>query len=451
MYSEQWPPYSPQPSPSQPSPSQQHGRADYAPGYAQPGYPQPEYPRPGYPQPEYPRPEYPRPEQNRTEFLYQQPGYPPDPYGYGHPRQDDAAAITITARYFPLAFLLALVKPVVTVDGRPVAMRWREPAVVPVAPGQHHLHAHTPYLLPRRMGKADLVVTAHPGQSVDVEYKAPLVVFAGGALGAPPQRYPGTAAFVALMAVTMVLGLFGIVSTALGTGGITGLRPAAGQTASPSPVVSDIPALPPLSTDGPGLPTDVPDARIPGQGAPGRTAGQTPPAESAGRPRLRDDAPARRISGPGFAASDRTRTMGFAGWPFAFRVPSGWDCDRQSEKRPDARVYVCAADGGTDRSEAALVVLRPCPSACGTAQMDALNAEFFRPTDKPRRNGGDATFVVEEAKGRSGGYELAVTHFFSSTTSAGTENWQVGVAGFAPPNARKNSQRIVNDVVSQTT
>ena len=448
MHSEQWPPYSPPYSPPS-SPPDQQGRAAFTPGYADPGHPR--YTQPQYPDPQYTRPGYAPPEQSRTEFLYQQPGYARDGYGYGRP--DEFAAITITARYFPLAFLLALVKPVVTVDGQPVRMRWREAVVVPVTPGPHHLHAHTPYLLPRRMGKADLVVTAQPGQNVDLEYKAPLVIFAGGALGSPPQRYPGTAAFVALMAVTMVLGLLGIVSTALGTGPITALRPAAEQTAAPTTAPSDIPALPPLSTDGPGLPTGVPDQKIPGPTPPGPSRpGQTPPAGSTGLPKLRENAPARRIAGPGFAAGDRTLTMAFAGWPFAFRVPSGWACNRQPEpRRPDARIYVCAADGGTDRRQAALVVLRPCPGDCPTARMDALNDQFFRAADKPKRNGGDATFVVEEAKGTSGGYELAVTHFFSSTTSAGTENWQVGVAGFAPAASRKSSQKVVNDVLSQTT
>ncbi len=131
---------------------------------------------------------------------------------YRHPQQGGqwpagppgGAAIAVTAKYFWLGFFLALFKPVITIDGYRVAGGWGR-AVVPVAPGQHLVHAHVPYFLPPEMGPADLPVTVQPGQTLELEYRAPLMAFVRGSLGSPPQRYNGAGFTVAILGVVLLL------------------------------------------------------------------------------------------------------------------------------------------------------------------------------------------------------------------------------------------------------
>jgi hypothetical protein len=362
----------------------------------------------------------------------QWPRYYPD-----HP-EPAWSTITVTARYFPLAFLLALVKPVLIIDGQPVRMGWNAPVMVPVAAGQHHVHVHTPYLLPRRMGKADLVVTAYPGRPVELEYRSPLVVFAGGALGSPPQRYPGTAAFLILMVLTLVLAVCGVASS-FSSLGLLSAQPASGRAATPAPSKGGVPALPPLPTDGPGLPTSVPD--------------RTAPTEVSGRPALRAGVPVRRLTGPAFTAGDETTTKAFTGWLFAFRTPDGWECRPQNDDRvADAKIYACSDPRGGDGRGLIAVMLRPCPSGCGPAVQADLNGFWFAPSERIRRE--DATTVwTESAKGAAtGGYELLLSHFFASGGRSGEPEWQVAVAAVGKSKAgRAQAQKVLNDILSQTS
>jgi hypothetical protein len=113
------------------------------------------------------------------------------------------ATLAVTAKFFPMAFFFFFVKPAITIDGYPVPAVWGRNAI-PVVPGRHQLHVHTPYFLPSRVGPADATVDLAPGQTVELEYRSPVVVFLNGALGAPPQKYPG---MVALIVIYVVLGL----------------------------------------------------------------------------------------------------------------------------------------------------------------------------------------------------------------------------------------------------
>jgi hypothetical protein len=113
-------------------------------------------------------------------------------------------AIALTLKYHPLAFLMGLFKPKVQINGHDAATGWGR-QVLPVPPGQYHLHVHVPYLLPPQVGPADLGVTVQPGQTVELEYRAPMIAFMKGALGVPPQKYPGMAVSIALLAVSLVI------------------------------------------------------------------------------------------------------------------------------------------------------------------------------------------------------------------------------------------------------
>lgn len=427
MYSEQWSPYSP-------------GRS--APEQSQPAHPRPypddtlHHPDHGFP-PAYPQ--YPDPGNAG-------PGYPPPAYeqGYHHPGQE-GSAIAVTPRYFPLAFLLELVKPVLIIDGHAVRMNWRNPAVVPVSPGPHDVHVHTPYLIPRRMGGADLVVTAAPGQTVELEYRPPLVAFLRGALGSAPQPYPGMAAFIILMIISVVLGICSAASALYRISEATARPAAAANAGAPAAGRTAIPELPGLPTDGPGLPTLGPD--LPGS-APERPG----PSGATGRPELRTEAPARKVTGATFAAGDRTGTRAFAGWPFAFRTPRGWTCTPQDDQRvPDAKMYGCTDGKGADSQGLVVVMLHPCAAPCGAAQMNQMHGFWFSPADEIRKAGA-TTHFAENAEGTAtGGYELYLSHFFAAGRT-GTPDWQVGVAAVAKSKAgRADAQKVLNDILSQTS
>ncbi|GIF09230.1 hypothetical protein [Actinoplanes siamensis] len=129
------------------------------------------------------------------------PGFPP----LGPARGDGGATIAVTLRYAPIAFLLRLFTPVLEVDGRAVPAAWGR-VTTPVALGEHHVHVYVPYLFPSRIGAADTTVVALPGRVAELEYRAPLLAFLRGALGPPPQRYPGLALTVALLTVAATLG-----------------------------------------------------------------------------------------------------------------------------------------------------------------------------------------------------------------------------------------------------
>ena len=77
--------------------------------------------------------------------------------------------------------------------------------VLPVAPGRHQVHVHTPYFLPPQVGPADTAVDVMPGQTLELEYRSPLVVFMKGALGTPPQKYPGMLFTIIIYAVLALL------------------------------------------------------------------------------------------------------------------------------------------------------------------------------------------------------------------------------------------------------
>jgi hypothetical protein len=131
---------------------------------------------------------------------------PPGGYGgYGGQAGGEGDGIALTLKYFPLAFLLSFFKPVVTVNGQPYQVPWSRRTVIPLPPGQYHLHVHTPYLIPTQIGKADLPINVGGGRPIELEYRAPLWAFSPGSLGTPPQKYNGVLATVLLMVVPLVI------------------------------------------------------------------------------------------------------------------------------------------------------------------------------------------------------------------------------------------------------
>ncbi|MEP9393150.1 hypothetical protein ABLE92_13805 [Gordonia sp. VNQ95] len=228
-------------SPQPPQGQSPYGQPQYGqPQYGQPQQGQPQYgPPPQYGQPQYGQPQHGQPQHGQPQYRQpgQEYGQPPAspaygaaPAGYGAPAQQPAQqsypaaghaappahpgpqgvagqqqGIALTTKYFPLSWMLAFFKPKISVDGHELPVTSWGRNEIPLPPGQHHLHVHVPYLLPPRIGPADLPVMVHPGQPVELEYRAPVWVFSGGSLGPAPQKYNGMGATIAIFAVSMFL------------------------------------------------------------------------------------------------------------------------------------------------------------------------------------------------------------------------------------------------------
>jgi hypothetical protein len=123
---------------------------------------------------------------------------PPDPAG-GQP------AIAVTTKFLWLSWFFFFIKPKIFLNGHEVAAVWGR-NVIPVPPGQHHLHLFVPYFLPPKVGPADLTVPVQPGQPpVELEYRAPVWAFSKGSLGPPPQKYNGAGLMIGIMVGVLVV------------------------------------------------------------------------------------------------------------------------------------------------------------------------------------------------------------------------------------------------------
>jgi len=132
---------------------------------------------------------------------YQQ--YPPQqPPHQPPPPPGGETAIAVTTKFFPLAWFFFFVKPKIFLNGQQVASTWGR-TVIPVPPGQHQLNLHVPYFLPSEVGPAAMTVAVAPGQTVELEYRAPVWAFSPGSLGAPPQQYNGMVPMLVIFAVLL--------------------------------------------------------------------------------------------------------------------------------------------------------------------------------------------------------------------------------------------------------
>jgi hypothetical protein len=145
---------------------------------------------------------YPAPTDDERTSVSQPGPYPP---AGPSPAGGAGGLIVLTLKYMPLAFLFGLFKPVVELNGRPTPVRAWGRHEIPVPAGQYHLHVHVPYLLPSRIGNADVPIALYPGQTVELEYRAPTIAFLNGALGVPPQKYPGMVASIIIMCLSLLI------------------------------------------------------------------------------------------------------------------------------------------------------------------------------------------------------------------------------------------------------
>lgn len=146
--------------------------------------------------------QYPQqPQQPYQQQQYQQ--YQQQPPPSGGPGGGETA-IAVTTKFMWLSWFFFFIKPKIFVNGHEVAAVWGRNAI-PVQPGQHQLHVYVPYFLPPKVGPADLAVPVHPGQTVELEYRAPLWAFSAGSLGPPPQQYKGMGLTIGILVGLLVV------------------------------------------------------------------------------------------------------------------------------------------------------------------------------------------------------------------------------------------------------
>lgn len=125
---------------------------------------------------------------------------PPAPWNQPPQPPPGQAHLVLDVKRHWLGFALAMITPMIVINGHAMPGRWGVNPI-PLPPGQHHLHVHLPYILPTRIGPADLTVWLQPGMALNVEYRAPLWAYSRGSLGPAPQPWNGLGCMIALLAI----------------------------------------------------------------------------------------------------------------------------------------------------------------------------------------------------------------------------------------------------------
>lgn len=155
------------------------------------------------------------------------------------------------------------------------------------------------------------------------------------------------------------------------------------------------------------------------------------------------------LVGPNWAPGEKTYTMAFPGWPFAFRAPDNWGCMRGTiDTIPDARAWSCVNEQSQGTRQRLHVMLLDCPTTCTKAEREAQDALWF---DTPgQRQVFDGTTVYrEKARKDRGLYAMDVSHYFGPTPG-GPLRWQVGIYFESPDETKATLYKVVNDILSQT-
>ena len=187
-------------------------------------------------------------------------------------------------------------------------------------------------------------------------------------------------------------------------------------------------------------------ARASASARPVQSPSASPLVEVTGKPTL---GPGRgtQLVGPVFTDMDKTFTMQFEGWPFAFRVPEDFGCmaGTSSVLPSDAKLWVCVNEHDTTAHQKINIMLRRCPTTCTTLERTTMNALWLDRVAAAKRFG-TRTYYVETPENDNGLYTVDLSHFFGS---GGVLRWQVGVFVSSPPETRGTVQKVLNDILSQ--
>lgn len=95
--------------------------------------------------------------------------------------EGSGTAIEVTAKFFPLAFLLFMTKPTITIDGNPNTASWGTHRF-DVSPGRHTVKVFFKYLWLDEAGANSIDVDVPAGETVRVRFYMPPWMFAKGSL-----------------------------------------------------------------------------------------------------------------------------------------------------------------------------------------------------------------------------------------------------------------------------
>lgn len=190
------------------------------------------------------------------------------------------------------------------------------------------------------------------------------------------------------------------------------------------------------------------DPGTPGAGdARGGSVGEPGSADS-GLPQLRQVEPV-SVLGPTFGPDEQVDPMGFVGWPFAFRTPPGWNCfEEPLEQIPDGDFYRCEDNRGRDQLVALL--LWECPTSCTETEQQAMLRAWMDQPEFAVRLDSSPTSYLETGQNRDGRYQVDLGHFVAAEPG-GPLRWMVGVYIESPVDTRADVQKVMNDVISQSS
>lgn len=156
------------------------------------------------------------------------------------------------------------------------------------------------------------------------------------------------------------------------------------------------------------------------------------------------------VAGPSFTPDDETTVMTLPGLTFAFRAPTGWECERTEDVPEPVVRYAC--EDRTDPSEenppGGVIEVAPCPQPCGPDAWTVLLARYaplaaWRPVDAQ-------TAVVEDRPADAPGrYRIRMSRIFSTEPGTAPDS-HVYVEMTGEPQDVETLQKVVNDIRANT-
>ncbi|TQS41009.1 hypothetical protein [Cryptosporangium phraense] len=151
------------------------------------------------------------------------------------------------------------------------------------------------------------------------------------------------------------------------------------------------------------------------------------------------------VTGAVFDQGEQVSVIAEPGWPFAFRVPTGWRCTPAQIIDGDASAGLeCRPPG--ESNTLVQVGLRACDRPCDPTTQDLMNRDI---APAPLTEGDASTSYAEVADGRDNRYGLLVSHFFGPQPGE-QPTWQVVVRARSPHTDRAAVQKVANDIRTQT-
>lgn len=191
-------------------------------------------------------------------------------------------------------------------------------------------------------------------------------------------------------------------------------------------------------------------------GRPGDPATGPPVAGSPGPTGADQDLPELRavepvgIVGPTFGEGEPSETMALVGWPFAFRVPAGWQCHEEHlDEIPSGDYYQCH-DDPEEPEQLVAVMLWVCPTTCTDAEQEEMLTTWLDEPEVAVRLDPAPTAYVETGRNRDGNYSVDLVHF-AAAEPGGPLRWLVAVYIESPVPSRADVQKVLNDIIGQSS